>query len=97
MADCAISEWIVTDGSRGGWVVDATGQRTDFAAHPITSVADPTGAGDVFFAAYLVSRLHRGESCAEAARFAAELAGRQVAGDFIEASLLRLHCQASGL
>jgi sugar/nucleoside kinase (ribokinase family) len=94
MADCGITEWIVTDGSCGGWVVDETGRQTDFAAHPITAVADPTGAGDVFFAAYLVSRLHRGEDCGDATRFAAELAGRQVAGDFIDASSLRLDWRA---
>ena len=90
MRDCAIEEWVVTQGSRGGWVVDGGGMRTDFAPHPVEVVADPTGAGDVFFATYLFYRLHRGEQVTAAARCAAELAARQVEGHFIADEILLL-------
>ena len=93
MADCAIAEWVITDGSRGGWVVDSVGQRTDFASNTVSEVVDPTGAGDVFFAAYLAYRLHRGEGIAEAVQRAAELAARQVGGDFIDRAALLLERQ----
>ena len=90
MRDCAIAEWVVTDGSRGGWIMDSTGRRTEFAADHIGSLVDPTGAGDVFFAAYLVARLHRREGVESAAHSAAALAARQVAGSFIKGSILQL-------
>ena len=60
MRDCSVAEWVVTEGSHGGWVASGKGERTKFASAPVTMVADPTGAGDVFFAAYLAHRLHRG-------------------------------------
>jgi len=90
MADCEITECVVTEGSHGGWVVGQAGQRTDFKAAPVATVMDPTGAGDVFFAAYLTRRLHQGEASGEAARFAADLAARHVEGVFIEAEALLL-------
>ena len=90
MADCAIAEWVITEGSRGGWVVDRVGQRTDFTSDSVSEVVDPTGAGDVFFAAYLAYRLHGGEGIAEAVQRAAKLAARQVRGDFIASAVLLL-------
>ena len=90
MADCEITECVVTEGSHGGCVVDGAGQRTDFKAAPVATVMDQTGAGDVFFAAYLTRRLHRGEASGGAARFAADLAARHVEGVFIEAEALLL-------
>ena len=90
MRDCAIAEWVVTDGSRGGWIMDPAGRRTEFAADHIGQLVDPTGAGDVFFAAYLVARLHRRDKVESAASFAAAFAPRQVAGLFIKGSTLQL-------
>ena len=90
MRDCSVAEWVVTEGSHGGWVASGKGERTKFASAPVATVADPTGAGDVFFAAYLVHRLHRGAGIATAAQRAATLAARQVAGGFIDEATLRL-------
>ena len=90
LADCEITECVVTEGSHDGCVVDGAGQRMDFKAAPVAAVMDPTGAGDVFFAAYLTRRLHRGEASGVAARFAADLAARHVEGVFIEAEALLL-------
>lgn len=90
MRDCSVGEWVVTDGSHGGWVATRQGLRTNFAAAPVATVADPTGAGDVFFAAYLAQRLHRGAGIAAAAQQAAALAARQVEGGFIAETTLRL-------
>ena len=90
MRDCSATEWVVTEGSHGGWVASRQGTRTKFASAPVATVADPTGAGDVFFAAYLAHRLHRGAGIATAAQRAAALAARQVEGGFIDAVMLRL-------
>ena len=90
MRDYSVTEWIVTEGSHGGWVASRKGQRTKFASASVAAVADPTGAGDVFFAAYLAHRLHRGAGIATAAQRAAALAARQVEGGFIAAATLRL-------
>ena len=90
MRDCSVAEWIVTEGSHGGWVASRKGQQTKFASAPVATVVDPTGAGDVFFAAYLAHRLHRGAGIATAAQRAAALAARQVEGGFIDEAMLRL-------
>ena len=90
MRDYSVTEWIVTEGSHGGWVASRQGTRTKFASAPVATVADPTGAGDVFFAAYIAHRLHRGAGIATAAQRAAALAARQVEGGFIAAVMLRL-------
>ena len=90
MRDCPVAEWVVTEGSHGGWIASRQGQQTKFASGTVATVADPTGAGDVFFAAYLAHRLHRGMGVATAARCAAELAARQVEGGFIDEATLRL-------
>lgn len=90
MRDCSVAEWVVTEGSHGGWVAGGEGERTKFESAPVAMVADPTGAGDVFFAAYLAHRLHRGAGIATAAQRAAALAARQVEGGFIDEATLRL-------
>ena len=86
----ALSEVVVTDGSRGGYI-----QRHDGHVHPFRAVAvvntrDPTGAGDVFFATYMSERLARGQSVEAAAGRAADLAARQVAGEFLRGDVLLL-------
>ena len=88
--DCAIAEWIVTAGSRGGYVLERKGTRTEFASRQVAEVVDPTGAGDVFFAAYLALRLQRGQAVSDSLQWAAERAARQVAGGFIAPAILRL-------
>ena len=88
--DYAIAEWIVTAGSRGGYVLERKGTRTEFASRQVAEVVDPTGAGDVFFATYLALRLQRGQAVSDSLQWAAERAARQVAGGFITPAILRL-------
>jgi sugar/nucleoside kinase (ribokinase family) len=51
---------------------------------------DPTGAGDVFFASYLVGRFLNNQNIADACRYAARTAGRQVSGKYITFDVLAL-------
>ena len=88
--DCAIAEWVVTAGSRGGWVLGHMGKRTKFASQQVAEVVDSTGAGDVFFATYLTFRHHRGQPVLDSLQWAAERAARQVGGSFIAPAILRL-------
>ena len=83
-----VGEAVITEGRRGGSVVLESGEVFTFPACPAPRVADPTGAGDVFFAAYLARRHHAGAGVAEACDHAARIAARQVSGRFIPDSLL---------
>lgn len=79
-----LREVVVTAGARGGtvWV---EGRRFPYDAVPVAGRVDPTGAGDVFFAAYLAARLAGGAAVDEAARAAAAVAARHVAGGYVVA------------
>jgi len=91
-----IEQWLTTDGTRGGWVLDQSGARHDFSAVPVEQVADPTGAGDVFFAAYQASHLYEGTGIDEALHEASALTARHVQGRFITADeLVRDNPQAT--
>ncbi len=83
LARFRIAEWVVTAGAEGGRIHLAGGGRLRFPSPAATRVADPTGAGDVFFAAYLTFRLRDGMPPRAAAPRAAELAARQVSGAFL--------------
>ncbi|MBW7989292.1 MAG: hypothetical protein FVQ84_04645 [Planctomycetes bacterium] len=85
-----LSEIVVTNGSEGGRVVLMSGEVVSYKAQRINHAVDATGAGDVFFAAYLVSRLHRRRSVMVACRHAALVAARQVQGRYIPEDLLRV-------
>ena len=85
-----IEESVITLGPDGGWVESIAGGKTDFSAEKVEAAVDPTGAGDVFFAAYLASRLFNNQNIADACRNAARLAGRQVAGRHITHDRLAL-------
>ena len=85
-----IDELVVTCGSAGGYVVSSHSDKTTFSAAPIERLRDTTGAGDVFFAEYLVARLYEGATVREACERAARVAARHVAGDFIEPKALAL-------
>jgi len=65
------TEVLRTEGRRGGVVLAADRQPTTWPPSPLVEHRDPTGAGDVFFAAYLFQRAGRGASAGDAALAAA--------------------------
>jgi sugar/nucleoside kinase (ribokinase family) len=90
MAQCGITEWVVTAGPRGGCIYSRDGGRHHYQAEPVSSPADPTGAGDVFLATYVGARCRDHRSIAAASRLAARTAADQVAGRYIPHDLLDL-------
>ena len=85
-----IGEFVVTMGKNGGFVRTQSGRTFKYAAHPVDAAADTTGAGDVFFAAYIVSRFAGQMHIPDACRYAARIAARQVAGNYITLNQLGL-------
>ncbi len=85
-----IEESVVTSGKKGGFVHTQDGKIFEYAAEPVESSADSTGAGDVFFAAYNTSRFLKQMKVSEACRYAAQIAAKQVEGKYISASQLGL-------
>ncbi len=85
-----IQEMLVTCGSRGGIVRTSAGEDVRYAPHPVKETVDTTGAGDVFFAAYLVHRVLEGASIAQAAEHASAIAARHIAGQHITRQQLAL-------
>jgi sugar/nucleoside kinase (ribokinase family) len=83
MEECGIEQWLTTDGANGGWLLCSSGSRHDFRGVAVSEIADPTGAGDVFFAAYLTYHLYEEADIGEALQQAATLTARQVEGRFI--------------
>ena len=69
-----VPEVVVTMGSRGS-IVLADGRLERVIAQPVTGEIDPTGAGDAFAAAYLVSRAGGHAPAAAARRATALVAG----------------------
>lgn len=86
----AIAEWIVTTGPKGGCVHVRGGRRYLYEPSPAGPPIDPTGAGDVFLAAYTVARFHQRQTVAEACRHAARVSAEQVAGRYISPASLDL-------
>jgi sugar/nucleoside kinase (ribokinase family) len=85
-----IRELVVTKGSAGGWVQTDGGRVFHYGARPAAAHRDPTGAGDVFFAAYLIRRLRDNAAIPDALDYAAGLAAEQVAGAYLTEDLLKL-------
>jgi 1D-myo-inositol 3-kinase len=85
----AIDEWVSTDGARGGCIHVRGREAVPYAAQPAYAL-DPTGAGDVFLAAYAAARLERNAPVPAAGRHASAVAARQVAGRHIPFDLLQL-------
>jgi sugar/nucleoside kinase (ribokinase family) len=69
-----VPEVVVTLGSRGSLVL-AEGRLERVPAQAVGGRVDPTGAGDAFFAAYLVSRAAGYASVAAAGRATALVTG----------------------
>jgi sugar/nucleoside kinase (ribokinase family) len=89
--EMGLREMVITEGVAGGVVVDAAGRETRYQAGANEREhLDTTGAGDVFFAAYLAYRLGQGERATSAAERAAKLAFQHVHGRFITEESLSL-------
>ena len=85
-----LSEMVVTLGKKGGFVENHSGVKYFYQTPKIESPSDPTGAGDVFFAAYLVARHADKKDIADACRYAARIAAQQVEGKYLSADTLCL-------
>jgi len=85
-----IEEFIVTLREKGGFVQKRSGQKIHYAADKIRSLDDPTGAGDVFLAAYIVGRFFQQKNISEACSYAANLVAQQIAGNYIKGNTLLL-------
>ena len=78
-----LKELIVTSGRGGGYVLTSKGVKIEFEAKRIKEELDPTGAGDVFFSAYLFNRFYKEQSIQESLDQASTIAAKQVSGEFI--------------
>jgi hypothetical protein len=78
-----IDSLLITDGRKGGRLVKRDGTELQYAPLPLVETQDTTGAGDVFFAAFLSSWFHQGNSEREALEHAARTAALHVEGRFI--------------
>jgi len=85
-----INEFVVTAGHRGGFVQTITGEKIPYSAAGINSREDPTGAGDVFLAAYVIGRHLNHRSIADSCKYAAKLAAQQIEGNYIKPDDLHL-------
>lgn len=83
-------ELLVTCGAVGGRLINASGETIDYAPVRAERVDDPTGAGDVFFAAYLGGRYHEGWTAHESLAHAAQIAALHVEGKYIPKILLEI-------
>ena len=88
-----IKEFIVTFREKGGFVQKRSGEKIHYTADKIGSLEDPTGAGDVFLAAYIVSRLFQQKKTSAACSYAARLVAQQIAGRGPEKAVV---CRAFG-
>ncbi len=85
-----IEEFIVTQGRKGGFVIDNKNSEVRFRAVPVQSSGDPTGAGDIFFAAYVIGRFMKKMDISNACAYAAELTALQISGNYITEDRLGL-------
>ena len=90
MAAFAIQEWVVTARERGGQIFTACGGRHPYSAEPAVAGGDPTGAGDVFLAAYTAARFAEGLDVDRAGAQAAAAAACHVADGLVRRTTLDL-------
>ncbi len=90
MRQFKINEFVVTTGHKGGFVQTITGEEITYPAAGKKSNGDPTGAGDIFLAAYVIDRFYNRRSIREACQYAAKLAARQIEGNYIKPDDLSL-------
>lgn len=85
-----LDEIIVTAGRKGGYIITDSGQKIEYSATEVERVVDTTGAGDVFFAAYLASRYHQTKDVYEASKQASLIAAKYVEGNYIPIKVLTI-------
>jgi len=90
MQTFGIDETVITKGERGGFVRSLTGEEASYSANPVDSIRNTVGAGDVFFASYLIHRLYGGEDMVISCGKASQLAARQIEGRYIRPETLKL-------
>lgn len=83
-----INEFLVTAGSKGGCVKEITGVETPYNAAAVRTNGDPTGAGDIFLAAYVIGRILNRQTIPVACKYAAILVARQIDGNYINSEYL---------
>jgi sugar/nucleoside kinase (ribokinase family) len=86
-----IKEFVVSRGERGGFVKKINAEEIVYKAAPVRITDDSTGAGDVFFAAYIIGRFVKNKDVMDACNYAASLSARQVEGMYIKTAELSLH------
>jgi sugar/nucleoside kinase (ribokinase family) len=79
-----IKEFVVTSGDKGGFVQKLTGAEIRYEASELKSIDDPTGAGDIFLAAYIIGRFIKHQPIPTACKYAAKLAALQIEGNYIK-------------
>jgi len=85
-----IQELVITEGSKGGQILRPKANPISFRALPVKNFVDFTGAGDVFFAAYLIKHLFHGEEISPSCDYAAQIASLKIKGIYIPYSDLGL-------
>jgi len=85
-----IQEMVITEGSKGGQILRPKAKPISFRARPVNKSVDLTGAGDVFFAAYLVKHLFQRENISLSCDYAARIASLKIKGGYIPSSDLNL-------
>jgi sugar/nucleoside kinase (ribokinase family) len=79
-----IEEFVVSRGPSGGFVKSIDSENIEYKPVPILKFDDPTGAGDVFFAAYIIGRYIEKKNVRDACHYASRLSARQVEGRYIK-------------
>jgi len=82
-----LDEILVTRGEYGGYVVSKGGDPVSYEAEQMAQITDTTGAGDVFFAAYLISHLYDHHGISQSFEYALQVTAQQIAGKYISEQL----------
>ncbi len=69
-----IQELVITEGSKGGQILRPKADPISYSAMPVKKFTDFTGAGDVFFAAYLIKHIYHREEISTSCDYAARIA-----------------------
>jgi len=89
-----INEFIVTSGEKGGFVKTILGETFQYQASKaskaasVNSIKDSTGSGDIFLAAYVISRILKHQTIVDASQYATKLVAGHIKGNYIEPKTL---------